>query len=100
MHDRTNLQEYECRTWTSMSTIETKTQRGKYEPVAKSSGGAEAKCGRQVKHEPLSHFTSDTEHCERCTRVVLCEMRVDQTTVNFTEIVIYSARHSVAPLVS
>lgn len=68
VNDGTNLQEYECHTWRTMSTIEPKTQAGRYEPVAKSSSGAEAKCGRQVEHEPLSYFTSDTEHCERWCR--------------------------------
>jgi len=54
---------------TNTSTICHTRIEGKYEPVAKSSGGAETKRGRQVKDEPFSHFASDAEHCvEYCAR--------------------------------
>ena len=73
---------------TIMSTIHQIRQRRKYEPVAKSGGSSETKRGRQVKYEPLSHFASDTEHCERCRVLceVSCKIRFDQTSVNVTDI--------------
>ena len=62
-----------------MSTIHQIRQRRKYEPVAKSGGSSETKRGRQVKHEPLSHFASDTEHCDRCRCCVKSRVKYDLT---------------------